>query len=262
MGINPGSTKKYFWNYSNPSKEGYSLMLVGTVKFIQEVQARVYNPNSATPGTPRFWPDGNPVMNHRIILVDDHGEIKTFTYQPAGKLAKEGKKPSVHMDLWRLSGGSMNNLIGKTIFIKTQEGHYGQGNPRPWEVGFADEGYGPFETNEPMPEEFTVPYLLCNEAAHGGQVQPQQQQPRQAPVQYAQPQPAYQQQPQYQPVTPTVTQPQPAYNQQPYYTQPYQPQPVQAQMNPQIAQQMVSQAFGAPVQVQQPGYDYDADMPF
>lgn len=252
MSINPGTARSYSWNYSNPSKDGYSTMLVGTVKNIQEVQGREYNPGGTQPGRPQFWPDGKPKMNIRLILVDDNNELKTFTFTPAGRAAREGKKPSIHMDLWRISGGNMNNLIGKTIFIKTQEGRYGQGNPRPWEVGFADEGYGPFDTSEPMPEEFMVPRVLCDEAVHGGQVQQPAPRPQQAPM-YQQPQ-----QPMYSP------QPQPSVYQQPPMPA-YPQQPAMPQMNPQIAQQMVSQAFGAPVQMtQQPGYDmpYDPDMPF
>ena len=255
MSINPGATRSYFWNYSNPSKDGYSTMLVGTVKNVQEVQGREYNPGGGQPGRPQFWPDGKPKMNIRLILVDDNNELKTFTFTPAGRAAREGKKPSVHMDLWRLSGGEMRNLIGKTIFIKTQEGHYGQGNPRPWEVGFADEGYGPFDTTEMVPEEFMVPRVLCDEAVHGGQMQQPAQRPQYQPTQYQQQQaPMYQQQP----ARAMADWSQPP--QQSVYQQPAMPQ-----MNPQIAQQMVSQAFGAPVQVmQQPGYDmpYDPDMPF
>lgn len=256
MSINPGAARSYSWNYSNPNKDGYSTMLVGTVKNIQEVQGREYNPGGTQPGQPQFWPDGKPKMNIRLILVDDNSEIKTFTFTPAGRMAREGKKPSIHMDLWRLSGGNMNNLIGKTIFIKTQEGRYGQGNPRPWEVGFADEGYGPFETTEPMVEEFTVPVLLCDDAVHGGQVQqpPQRQQP--APAMYQQP--AVGQWPQQPPAYPQSPMQAPMQTQQ---MPPYQP-PVTYQpttMNPQIAQQMVSQAFGTPVQVD---YPYDPDMPF
>ena len=254
MSINPGSARSYSWNYSNPSKDGYSTMLVGTVKNIQETQGREYNPSSNQPGQPQFWPDGKPKMNIRLILVDDNNELKTFTFTPAGRAAREGRKPSIHMDLWRLSGGEMKNLIGKTIFIKTQEGRYGQGNPRPWEVGFADEGYGPFDTADPMPEEFMVPRVLCDEAVHGGQVQQPVQRQQPAPTMYQQPQPSvYQQPPAYPqpPAQPPMPAPQQMY--QPPVT--YQP----TQMNPQIAQQMVSQAFGAPVQVD---YPYDPDMPF
>ena len=267
MAINPGGAANYSWNYAKPDKPGYSTQLVGTVLAIQEVQKRNYSPNGQ-PGSPAFWPDGNPMMNIRMALATQDGEIKAFTFQPAGKQARMGQKKSVHMDLFHLTGDTdMMNLIGKTICISTQEGHYGQGNPRPWAVQLVDAG--PFQPAMQLPDEFKVPQLLANSAASGGQVNAPQPQYQQQPMQQQYQQPAYQQQ-QYQP--------QPA--QQQHFAQAYQPQqyqPMQQQypqgMDPQIAQAMVSQAFGAPVTAevmptQQPtdpvgnGYIYDEDMPF
>ena len=210
----------YSWNYSKPDKPGYSLMLVGTVVGIQEVQKLGYTMDGR-PGAPQFWPDGNPVMNHRLILVTITGEYKTFTYQPAGKAAKQGLKPSVHMDLFHLTGDTdMKNLIGKTIIITTQEGHFGQGNPRPWTVALAEEG--PYTATDPMPDEFKVPYLLADAAVSGGQVVAPQQpaQPKQMP---------YQQQP--------VQAQQMPYQQQPVQSQ-YVQAPAVPQMNPQVAAAM------------------------
>lgn len=271
MSLNPGGTN-YSWNYSNPNKEGYSTQLVGTVLAIQEIQKRGYTMNGQ-PGAPEFWPDGNPKMNIRIALATPEGELKAFTFQPAGRQARMGQKKSVHMDLFHLTGDTdMNNLIGKTICITTQEGRYGQGNPRPWNVQLVE--MGPFEA--PLPSEFKVPQLLANSAASGGQVNApqhqQQYQPQPQPQQYQQPQgfaPAYQQ------VQPQQYQPQQYQQPQPM------PQPMQYQqqypqgMDPQIAQAMATQAFGGPVNVEtvkpEPvspvgsGYVYesdDEDMPF
>lgn len=256
MSINPGGMN-YGWNYSNPRKEGYSTQLIGTVLAIQEVQKRSFTMNGQ-PGQPEFWPDGNPKMNIRLALATESGELKTFTFQPAGRDARMGKKKSIHMDLFHLTGDTdMMNLIGKTICISTQDGHYGQGNPRPWFVQLVD--VGPFEV--PLPPEFKVPQVLANSAVSGGQMnapQPQYQQP-----QYQQPMQQQAYQPQYQ-------QPQ---GMAPVY-QPVQQQPMQQPtMDPQIAQAMAQQAFGGPVNVQtipaeQPadpvgsGYMYDEEMPF
>jgi serine/threonine-protein kinase len=178
----------------------------------------------------------------------------------------------------------MTKLIGQTIMIQTQEGQYHVGNPRPWYVQLVDAG--PFKPNQEMPAEFKLPRVLCDEAAHGGQVQQQQpqygyqqQQPMQPRQGYGyqqgrppmqQPQPAYgYQQPQPQP------QPQPAYGYQPqpamppqqpqyrqpqpqpqplqgYYQQPVQQpvqQPQQAEMDPVILQQMGKEVFGEGTQV-------------
>lgn len=277
MSLNPGGASNYSWNYSKPDKPGFSTQLVGTVLAIQEVQKMGFT-TTGQPGAPEFWPDGNPKMNIRLALATEQGELKTFTFQPAGKAARMGQKKSVHMDLFHLTGDTdMMNLIGKTICISTQEGRYGQGNPRPWFVQLVDAG--PFKPSQPLPPEFKLPQVLANSAVSGGQVQaPQPPQQQYRPVQqYQQPQPQYQPQ-QYQPVQQQPMQYQPSQViQQP---QQYQPRPPLAGrypegMDPQIAQAMASQAFGGPVTVeqvqpQQPAdqvgsgyvYDDDEDMPF
>ena len=281
MSIDP-IRKNYNWNYSNPNKEGYSTMLVGTVLNIQEVQAYEFS-RDGRPTEPRYWKDGNPIMNLRIVIATDTEpvDLKTLTFPKAGKEAKAGRKPSLQMDLWHLTGDtSMSNLIGKTIVIETIPGSYGLNNPRPWKVALADEGYGPFEYAGDVPAEFMVDRVLADEAVHGGRVQaPQPQQ--QAPQQPQTPPPyttlPYQPQTQYQP---------PQQWQQPYTQQVrqtgYRPQVTYQQqavppMNPAIMQQMAQQAFGPGVQVSQvqppmQGYpvgngqqfgpeDYDADIP-
>lgn len=252
MSLNPGGASN--WNYSKPDKPGYSTQLVGTVLAIQEVQKMGFTMNGQ-PGAPEFWPDGNPKMNIRLALATEHGEIKTFTFQPAGKMARMGQKKSVHMDLFHLTGDTdMMNLIGKTIMIQTQEGYYGQGNPRPWFVSIVEAG--PFQPSMPLPNEFKAPQVLANSAVSGGQVNAPQQNMQQPAYHYSQQQPA-----QFH----TSQQPQPMYQQQP---QQYQPT-----MDPQIAQAMASQAFGSPVSVEtvpaeKPadpvgnGYVYDEEMPF
>lgn len=273
MSINPGG-QNYGWNYSKPDKPGYSTQLVGTVLAIQEVQKMGYT-MTGQPGAPEFWPDGNPKMNIRLALATDQGELKTFTFQPAGRKARMGEKKSVHMDLFHLTGDTdMMNLIGKTICIQTQEGYYGQGHPRPWFVSLVDAG--PFAPANGLPSEFKAPQVLANSAASGGQVNAPQ--PQQQAYQQPQAQPAYQQyQPQPQP-KPTYQQqgyqpqPQPMYQQQPQQ-QGYQPQEAPIGMDPTIMQAMATEVFGdgvtvEMVQPEQPavpvgsGEVYDEDMPF
>lgn len=210
MALNPTGTTSYNWNYSKPEKAGYSTTLVGTVVAIQEIQKMSFSMNGQ-PGAPEFWADGNPKMNIRLALATESGELKTFTFQPAGKQQRMGNKPSVHMDLFKLTGNTdMMNLIGKTISITTQEGHYGQGNPRPWNVALVEAG--PYALNIELPSEFKAPQVLANTAVSGGQMQtpmmqqqpmvqqsiaqqptqqqwqPQVQQPMQRPVQQQTPQ--------------------------------------------------------------------------
>lgn len=173
MSLNP-TGNDYGWNYSKPDKEGYSTSLTGTVVAIQEVQKRDFTMDGR-PGAPKFWPEGNPMMNIRLGLATPDGSLKAFTFQPAGKEAKAGKKKSIHMDLFALTGNTdMTNLLGKTITIWTEEPpagfKYGQGNPRPWYCRL--ENVGPYALSQSLPYEFQVPELLCDNAVSGGQVQP------------------------------------------------------------------------------------------
>lgn len=262
MSINPGVN--YGWNYSKPNKPGYSTTLVGTVLAIQEVQKMTWTPNGNS-SAPEFWPDGNPKLNIRMALATEAGELKTFTFQPAGKEARMGRKPSIHMDLFHLTGDTdMANLIGKTISISTQEGMYGQGNPRPWHVQLVEAG--PFSLPGQLPAEFKVERLLANTAVSGGQVQ-QQPQPQQA----YQPQPSYQpqayqpQQPAYQPQQPVYYQQQAAYQQQqvqPAYQQPVVPQGMDPSVAAAMQQMGASNVQEVPQQAPVSGMVYDDDLPF
>lgn len=232
-----------YWNYSNSSKEGYSTSLIGTVLAMQFVQKTTFNPNG--PGQPEFWNNGDPKMNIRLALATKEGQLKLFEFAPASKAAREGKKLSVHIELFRLTNNTdMKNLIGKTIGIYTEEGQYGLGNPRPWSVDLVEEG--PYELNAPLPDEFKVERVLTDTAVSGGQVQTPQQQ-----VVYQQPQPV--QQPAQQVV---YQQPQPV--QQPAQQVVYQqPQPQAPAVDQQIMDAM--QPLGVnpnDVQVTQVGRQY------
>ena len=275
MSLNPNGTKQnYFWNYSHPDRDDYSNELLGTVVFMQEVQAREFSMNGQ-PGRPRFWPEGNPVMNIRMGFAMGDGSLRTITFQKAGKAAREGKKPSLHMQLYNLSGHNMTDLIGKTLHFTTWPNNpntgqeWGRGNPRLFNVEEV-ETTTPYQLKDQLPHEFTVDKLLCDDAVSGGQmVQPQPQQYQPMP-QYQQPMPQYQQyqpmpqmhqyqpvqqMPQYQPVVPTQTQPVQQIPQQPVQpVQQVQPQMPEG-MDPAIAQAM--QAIGA--QNVQP---YEDEMPW
>lgn len=270
MSLNPTGTVNYNWNYSNPQKDGYSTTLVGTVLAIQEIQKRTFSMNGQ-PGAPEFWPDGNPKMNIRIALATPEGQLKTFTFQPAGKRQRESGQ-GVHMQLFALTGNTdMMNLIGKTIQIQTQDApqgtRYGSGNPRPFTV--TEVQGGPYQLSTPLPAEFTVPQVLCNDAVSGGQMMPQQTQQAAPPMMnngmYAAPgmtaqQVVAQNTTPYIPQTnPMQEQTQPAMQQQP--TGVVQPM-VPAGMDPQVAAAM--QAIGATnVQpVAEGGAVYDSEIPF
>lgn len=273
MSLNP-TGGNYNWNYSNPNKDGYSETMVGTVVSLQEVQKRAYNPGTGQPGMPEFWPDGNPKMNIRMGMATPDGQLKSITFQPAGKAQRSGEKPSLHMNLFALTDNTdMSKLIGMTIQLTTwpanpQTGQaWGPGNPRLFDVQVVEGG--PFSLAYPLPEEFKVPRLLANEAVSGGQIQqPYQPQPTN-PAYIQTPQPVQYQQPNVQPVqpmnmgqvasVPNVTAAQPVMQQQPT-TQVQAMQPaVPAGMDPQIAAQM--QAMGA-TNVQQVDPYSEEGLPF
>lgn len=262
MSLNPVSLSSNSWNYSKADAPNYMPTLTATVLGLQEVQRREYNPGMPGQGAPSFWPDGKPRMNIRMIMVDQMGQLKTFIFQPAGKAAREGKKRSIHMDLFALTGNTnMMDLVGKTIVLSTHEpevGHWGQGNPRPFEVALAPEGVGPFQYAGELPAEYKLAQVLCNEAASGGQMnRPPMMQPAQQPQPISNQQwqammgyPQQQMQPQPQPPIPPMPQPQP--QQMPA------PMPV---MDPNVMAMM--QQLGAtnvqPVQQMTP---YDSEIPF
>jgi len=254
MSLNPGGASNYGWNYSKQDKEGFSLELWGTIVSLQEVQAREYTMGSNQPGRPRTWPDGNPVMNIRVGLAMPDGSLKSITFGKAGKKQVSGEKPSLHMQLYRLTNGNMMELVGKTIHIWTWPAHpetgvaWGQGNPRLFGV---EEVEGTkYELAGPLPPDFQVPELYANDAVHGGQPVPpspqQMQQPNVMPMQggyYAAPTAQqYPQPPQYQQYIP---------QQQAYAPQPAMaPAPQQVAPAPQAAppmqQPMMPQGMGAP----------------
>lgn len=242
------------WNYSKSDKPNYSEILVGTVKAIQKIQAKNY-----TTGQPEFWPEGNPKFNIRLTLADPEGNLVTFTFQPAGKAAREGKKRSVHVDLWNLLGGAdFINLIGKTIMISTKPGTYGPNNPRPFDVALVTDA-GPYEySGGELPEEYKVAEIVFE--------RPTMTQPQQPPMQgqyYAPPvaaQPMPQQQPQQYGY---AMQAQPMQQQQPM-AQPMMQQPMQPQM-PQGMDPNVAAAMQAmnPTNVQPVAQSvYDEGIPF
>lgn len=169
------------WNYTKPDKDNYTQpdangqqSIVGTIVSIQEVQARKWRADGQL-GAPDTWDDGKPKMNIRIGLALPDGTIRTFTFGKAGKEARAGRKPSVHMSLFGLTGNTdMMKLVGKTVQLTTWPANpttgqaWGNGNPRLFDVQEVP-GVGPFTLAGPLPSELTVPELLCNDGAAGGQ---------------------------------------------------------------------------------------------
>lgn len=182
MSLNPAGAS-YGWNFTKPENPGYSEQLIGTVVSMQEIQAREYKMNGGV-GKPKFWDDGNPVMNIRIGFALPDGEFKTLTFAKAGKKQVAGEKPSLHVQLWDLvNRGNFENLKGHTVQITTWPANpttgqaWGQGNPRLFDV---QEVPGvTYQLTGQIPSECLVPELLADDGAAGGQAQPQAPAPSQ-----------------------------------------------------------------------------------
>lgn len=236
MSLNPNTAS--YWNYTNENKDGYSLELTGTVVFIQEVQHVDYQTK-----TPSFYPSGDPKFDIRMGFATPEGELKLFQFAHAGlKKIAEGT-PIAYVTLFSVSGGRMENLVGKTLHLWTwpanpETGQVWQiGNPRLFGADeVQDEKY---ELTYPLSEEYKVEKLLANSSAHGGQVM--QQQPAMVGQFYAPPAQQFQQymQPAQQYTVPQSPQqfPQPPqYNQ--YIPQPQQQRQPVMQQPMQVPQQM------------------------
>lgn len=183
MSLNPAGAS-YGWNFTKPENPGYSEQLIGTIVSMQETQAREYKLGGGV-GKPKFWDDGNPVMNIRVGFATPTGDFKTITFAKAGKKQVAGEKPSLHVQLWDLvNRGNFENLIGKTVQITTWPANpttgqaWGQGNPRLFDV---QEVPGvTYQLTGQIPSECLVPQLLADDAVSGGQpVQPQAAAPAQ-----------------------------------------------------------------------------------
>jgi hypothetical protein len=176
MSLNPNQFgDSHNWNYSKPEDDGFSLSITGTVVAIQETQAMNFGADQR-PTTPAFWENSNqPKMNIRLVLCGPSGGYRTLIVTPASKAAKEGKKKSIHLDLFALTGNTdMRQLIGKTLTITTvappANFKFGIGNPRPWDVKERTD-VGPYTLKEPLDPQYLVPVLLANQAVSGGTVQ-------------------------------------------------------------------------------------------
>lgn len=177
MSLNPTpSGDTHNWNYSRPDDVGYATELTGTVAAIQEVQASEFG-KGGVPTGPAFWPDGNPKMNIRLVLVGPKGGYRTWTITPAGKDAKAGLKPHVHIDLFKLAGGvQFTDLIGKTIHVETDAPPpgfgYGLGKPRPWRVSLVNEGPYTVDPANPIDPIYLLPKVYHNTTVSGGTMNP------------------------------------------------------------------------------------------
>lgn len=223
------------WNFSKPGEADYKPSITGDIVEIRQVQAK----NHMT-GQRETWPDGNPKLNMCFVLdVPELGGEVGWVFSPKSAAADAVKAALAAAGL---PGNSWANMSQMNVTISTQDGVYGAGRPRPWQVVIngpataAFRGLFPFEPKQEQPKAQL-------------QAQPRQQQ---AP-QFDNPQ----LQRSFNAATQAVRQSQFNMPQQPYQQQPQQYQDFH--QNPQY-QQMVQAAQPLPYDDQVPYAD--ADIPF
>lgn len=121
------------WNYSDNTKDNYSEQLGGQVVEIRYVQALDFQTKQ-----PKFWPDGNPQTNFRIIVLSGGHEF-AWTISTA---AKSAAIQAIGTALGVQPGNKINvgDLLGKNVVITTKPGSYNSNRPRPWWVQIQGDG--------------------------------------------------------------------------------------------------------------------------
>lgn len=224
--IRGAQTDRIKWNFSNPNEVDYKPSITGDIVEIRQVQAK----NHMT-GQRETWPDGNPKLNMCFVLdVPELGGEVGWVFSPKSAAADAVKAALAAAGL---PGNSWANMAQMNITITTQDGIYGSGRPRPWQVVIngpataAFRGLFPFEPKQeqqsqqqaqPQPQpmqqqpQFDNPQLQRSFNAASAAV-------RQAQFNVPNPQPQYQNfqaNPQYQQMV-QASQPQPLpYDQVPY----------------------------------------------
>jgi len=216
------------------------LMVEGTVVEVSMPQHRNYQTRE-----PEFWPGGNPKLDVKLMILMDDGEEIGWQFQPRKSNAAEACIKALDPDNTGIAL-SYKMFLGKRIRVATQEGQWGNRNPRPWVVQILGDGDKDKVRGAIEPED-TRRYN-------------QQVQQQQAQVQQANPLPQQQAdilRQQQQRAAQAMGFQQPMQPQQPMYQQP----PVQ-QYAPQPQQQWID---GTPQYMQQPmaGGPYAGDdIPF
>lgn len=151
------------WNFSKPGEADYKPSITGDIVEIRQVQAK----NHMT-GQRETWPDGNPKLNMCFVLdVPELGGEVGWVFSPKSAAADAVKAALAQAGL---PGNSFANMAQMKVTISTQDGVYGSGRPRPWQVTI----------NGPATSAFRglFPFEPKQEQNQQQQAQPRQQQPQ------------------------------------------------------------------------------------
>ena len=198
--ITADKKKSIKWNFSNPNNPDYREAITGDIVEIRQVQSK----NHVTKER-EWWPDGNAKLNMLFVLNCEKlgGEVP-WIFSPKSVAAQAVKQA---MTAAGIPANSWSNMAQMNVTIRTQDGVYASGHPRPWQVTI----------NGPAESEFRgcFPYTGGNKQEFDQrQMQAQQQQMQQQGMQWAQ-QPA-----QFQPHPQQYQQPMPQPQQQPQFGNP------------------------------------------
>lgn len=122
-----GAQQNIKWNFSKPGEPDYTPSITGDIVEIRQVQAK----NHMT-GQKETWPDGNPKLNMCFVLDCPQlgGEVG-WVFSPKSAAADAVKAALAAAGL---PGNSWANMAQMNVTISTQDGVYGSGHPRPWQV--------------------------------------------------------------------------------------------------------------------------------
>lgn len=170
------------WNYSDPQKDGFSLVLQGVVVELSDPLKTKFKSQEVD-----RWQDGNPMRNICLTILTQGGEEKNWIFGPGSS-----KNPSRALEACRaalvqagVQGQGLEDMGGMSITVQTAqppEGFsYGQGSPRPWQVRI---------DNPQKSDAYRGVRHVVDPVTEGGQQPQPQQQTQPQPQPQAQPQQA------------------------------------------------------------------------
>lgn len=127
------------WNYSKPDQPDYRESVTGTVVKLSAPQALDFQTRQ-----PKFWPDGNPVLNICVHICDNRDGKEVLWVFSKKSAAADACIKAVDPE-GKMANVSVADLAGKMVTVATKAGVYASGHPRPWKVVVEGEGAVPFE---------------------------------------------------------------------------------------------------------------------
>ncbi len=157
------------WNFTDREKPGFMLAIRGTIVEMAEVQELDYKTKQ-----PKFWQDGGPRLQMRIIIQGASGRELAWYIRPKSKASDALLAALTEYGVNMPTYGS---ALGLEIEAQTFEGTYNEKNPRP----FAAQILGPGKVQHRGFKPFAAPAAQAPAPAAPATPAPAQQQIPAAP---------------------------------------------------------------------------------